>query len=125
MIAATVQRLMGCVDPAHILILTPFRPQRRLIRDTLDACGLRRVRVSTVHAAQGAEMHTVIFDPVKGNSRFLTDPDGPRLLNVAISRAQACFVLLASTGDLKHPVLYAIAEYISSAEQGSSASAGN
>jgi superfamily I DNA and/or RNA helicase len=124
MIAAIVQKLIGRVDPAHILILTPFRPQRRLIRDTLDACGLRKVRVSTVHAAQGAEMHTVIFDPVKGNSRLLTYPDGPRLLNVAISRAQACFVLLASTGDLKHPLLSAIAEYIRSVEHCSRASSG-
>jgi len=56
-------------------------------------------------------MHAVIFDPVKGNSPFLTYPDGPRLLNVA-SRAQARFVLFASTGDLKNPLLSAIAEYI-------------
>jgi DNA replication ATP-dependent helicase Dna2 len=125
MIAAIVQKLIGRLDPTHILILTPFRPQRRLIRDTLDACGLRKVRVSTVHAAQGAEMHTVILDPVKGYSRFLTDPqNGVRLVNVAISRAQACFILLASTGDLRHPLLAAIAEYITSAEQGSSASSG-
>jgi DNA replication ATP-dependent helicase Dna2 len=117
MTAAIVQRLIGRADPAHILILTPFVAQRKLIRETLNACGLRKVRVSTVHAAQGDEMHTVIFDLVKGNSRFLTDPEnGVRLLNVAISRAQACFVLLASTDDLRHPLLSAIAEYIRSAE---------
>jgi len=76
---------------------------------------VRRVRVSTVHAPQGAEMHTIIFDPVKGNSRFLTNPEnGERLLNVAISRAQACVVLLASIGDLEHPLLCAISESIRS-----------
>jgi hypothetical protein len=46
------------------------------------------------------------------------------LLNVAISRAQACFVLLASTGVLKNPLLSAIAEYIRSAEHCSGASSG-
>jgi superfamily I DNA and/or RNA helicase len=118
-VAAIVQQLIGRADPAHILILTPFRAQKKLIRDTLNGCGLRKVRVSTVHAAQGAEMHTVIFDPVKGNSRFLTNPEtGARLLNVAISRAQACFVLLASVGDLEHPLLTAIEEYIRSAKPG-------
>jgi DNA replication ATP-dependent helicase Dna2 len=114
-VAAIVQQLISHAGPAHILVLTPFVAQKKLIRDTLNARGLRKVRVSTVHAAQGSEMHTIIFDPVKGNSRFLTNPEtGARLLNVAISRAQACFVLLASIGDLEHPLLAAIAEYIRS-----------
>jgi DNA replication ATP-dependent helicase/nuclease Dna2 len=112
-VAAIVQQLMNRTGPAHILVLTPFVGQKKLIRDTLNARGLRKVRVSTVHAAQGSEMHTIIFDPVKGNSRFLTNPGtGARLFNVAISRAQACFVLLASVGDLEHPLLSAIADYI-------------
>lgn len=110
---AIAQELGTRIDHKNILILTPFVAQRRLIRKEMDARGMRRVRVNTVHAAQGAEFHTVIFDPVKGNSRFLMDPNsGPRLLNVAISRTQACFVLLASNGDLKHPLLSAIADYI-------------
>jgi superfamily I DNA and/or RNA helicase len=110
---AIAQELGTRIDHRNILILTPFVAQRRLIRKEMDARGMRRVRVNTVHASQGAEFHTVIFDPVKGNSRFLMDPkSGPRLLNVAISRTQACFVLLASNGDLKHPLLSAIADYI-------------
>jgi DNA replication ATP-dependent helicase Dna2 len=113
--AAIAQQLATQGNMAHILILTPFIAQRKLIRETLNARGLRKVRVSTVHAAQGAEVHTVIFDPVKGNSWFLTNQDnGARLFNVAISRAQACFVLVASVGDLQHPLLLAIAEYIRS-----------
>lgn len=120
-VAAIADQLGGRLDPAHILILTPFVAQKKLIREALNARGLRRVRVSTVHGATGAEMHTVIFDPVKGNSRFLTDPDiGERLLNVAISRTKACFVLLASIGDREHPLLSAIAEYIRSPEHSAS-----
>jgi len=110
---AIAQELGTRIDHRSILILTPFNAQKKLIRKELDARGMRKTRVSTVHAAQGAEIHTVIFDPVKGNSFFLRDSNnGPRLLNVAISRTQACFVLLASNGDLKHPLLSAIADYI-------------
>lgn len=112
-VVEVVQRLLVNVGPGQILILTPFVAQRTLIRKALDARGIRKIRVSTVHAAQGAEMHTVIFDAVKGNSPFLMNPKvGRRLLNVAISRAQACFVLLASNEDLKHPLLSTIADYI-------------
>lgn len=125
-VAATVQQLIADVNPAQILVLTPFVAQRKLIRASLNARGLRKVRVSTVHAAQGAEIHTVIFDPVNANSRFLTDPqNGARLLNVAISRAQACFILLASVGDLRHPLLFAIAKRIRPNEHCSQASSGS
>jgi DNA replication ATP-dependent helicase Dna2 len=111
--AEIAQQLGTYVDHAQILILTPFVAQRNLIREVLKTRGMRRVRVSTVHAAQGAEIHTVIFDPVKGRSPFLLDPqNGPRLLNVAISRAKACFVLLASAQDLRHPVLSLMADQI-------------
>jgi DNA replication ATP-dependent helicase Dna2 len=116
-VAAIAERLIANVNPTQILILTPFVAQRKLIRKMLDARGLNKVRVSTVHAAQGAERHVVIFDPVKGNSSFLNKPENrARLLNVAISRAQACFVLIASAGDLQHPLLSAIAEYMRSTE---------
>lgn len=112
-VSTIAQRLAARVDPSKILILTPFVAQRKLIRKALDAKNLRKTRVSTVHAAQGTEIHTVIFDPVKGDSWFLNKPENKnRLLNVAISRAQACFVLIASAGDLQHPVLAAIAAYI-------------
>jgi hypothetical protein len=43
---------------------------------------------------------------VRGDSWFLRKPDtGPRLINVAISRAQGCLVLLLSQGDREHPIL--------------------
>jgi DNA replication ATP-dependent helicase Dna2 len=101
-----VQQLVGSVNPSSILILTPFVPQRKLIREKLKAANLGHVRVSTVHAAQGSERHTIIFDPVRGDSWFLRKPDtGPRLINVAISRAQGCLVLLLSQGDREHPIL--------------------
>lgn len=116
MAVSIAQKLGIHVDHSKIMILTPFIAQRKLIRKELDARGIRRIRVSTVHAAQGAEFHTIIFDPVKGMSPFLLDfGKGSRLLNVAISRAQACFVLLASKGDLNNSLLAAIAAHIRNA----------
>jgi DNA replication ATP-dependent helicase Dna2 len=124
-IAMIAQQLIAHVNPAQILVLTPFVGQRKLIRKTLDARGLNKVRVSTVHAAQGAERLVVIFDPVKGNSSFLNKPENrARLLNVAISRAQACFVLIASVSDLQHPLLSQIAKHIGLTEHYGVASSG-
>jgi DNA replication ATP-dependent helicase Dna2 len=101
-----VQQLMRNIKPSSILILTPFVPQKKLIREKLKASGLSSIKVSTVHAAQGSERHTIIFDPVKGDSWFLRKPDvGPRLINVAVSRAQGCLILLLSRGDCEHPIL--------------------
>jgi len=111
-IAVQIAReLVNSVGASSVLILTPFVPQKKLIKDKLKLAGLSKVRVSTVHGAQGAEKHSVIFDPVKGDSRFLQKRQtGPRLINVAMSRARGCLVLLLSAGDCKNPVLADVAE---------------
>ena len=88
-----------------LLVITPFRAQRTLIRTFLRNAGLRRVSVSTVHRAQGTERHTVIFDPVDGGSDFLQTEDARRLINVAVSRAQARFVVCLSDYDRQNLLL--------------------
>lgn len=110
--AEVAQQLGAFMDPRQILILTPFAAQQNLIRQVLKERGMRRVRANTVHTAQGSEVHSVIFDPVKASGPLWNARNGRRLLNVAISRAQACFVLLASAGDLRHPLLSGIADQI-------------
>lgn len=96
-----------------LLVLTPFRAQRTLIRGQLKRQGLGgKVRVSTVHRAQGSEHNTVIFDPVEGDSDFLKTDDARRLVNVAISRAQARFALVLSPGDRANPLFDQIATII-------------
>lgn len=93
-----------------MVVLVPFRAQRSMIRRRLRDAGFNRVPVSTVHRAQGSQRHTVIFDPVDGASNFITDPNiGPRLINVAVSRAKARIVLLLSAGDMRNPLLDQIA----------------
>jgi len=58
-------------EEQDIIILTPFRAQRALIRQKLRQAHLRHVTVSTVHRSQGSERHTVIFDPTDGGNEFL------------------------------------------------------
>jgi superfamily I DNA and/or RNA helicase len=104
-----VAALVRHVEESDILILTPFRAQRTLIRTFVERAGCKRVKVSTVHRAQGSERHTVIFDPTQGNNNFLHTDDARRLVNVALSRAKARLVVLISPGDRENPLFDQIA----------------
>ncbi|NCT85015.1 MAG: ATP-binding domain-containing protein [Comamonadaceae bacterium] len=84
----------------ELIVLTPFRAQRALIRHCLRARGVpEALRVSTVHRAQGSEAPVVLFDPADGAQPFLQGEEAQRLLNVALSRAQAKLVLFVSPAD--------------------------
>lgn len=110
-VATWANELLGSyVEADDILILTPFRAQRALIRSRLRRQGKKEVRVSTVHRAQGSERKIVIFDPVDAGSPFLNSETGRRLINVAASRAQAHLIILAGAADLKNPHIAQIAE---------------
>jgi DNA replication ATP-dependent helicase Dna2 len=82
-------------DPdSEILILTPYRAQRHEIRKQLQSINASGVLASTVHRAQGSERSIVIFDPVRPSSEFVSSAEGMRLMNVALSRAQARLIVL-------------------------------
>jgi superfamily I DNA and/or RNA helicase len=105
LIETIIDNLAGSyVDPQDILVLTPFRAQRTLIRNFLKRCH-PEISVSTVHRAQGSERTLVIFDPVDGTSSFLKGRDGERLINVAISRAKAHVIVPFVRDDLENPAL--------------------
>lgn len=90
----------------ELIVLTPFRAQRALIRRCLAARGLdERVRVSTVHRAQGSEAPVVFFDPADGAQPFLQTEEAGRLVNVAMSRAQAKLIAFLSPADRGNPLL--------------------
>ncbi len=113
LIVKLVDDLVLAVDQSQILILTPYRAQRTLLRVFMKNAGYKQVLVSTVHRAQGSERNTVIFDPVLASNSFLNNQDlGPRLMNVAISRAQARLILIASPENLLNPVLDHIASIL-------------
>lgn len=100
----------GNVDADDLIVLTPFRAQRALIKQRLRACDVKGVRVSTVHRAQGSEVRIVVFDPVDASHPFLMTDDARRLINVAISRAQAKIVVACSPNDSLNPVFSQIAQ---------------
>lgn len=96
----------GQWQPEELIVLTPFRAQRALIRQRLSARGLpESLRVSTVHRAQGSEAPVVLFDPADGAQPFLHGEEAQRLLNVGLSRAQAKLVLFVSPADAASPLL--------------------
>jgi hypothetical protein len=101
----------GDWQPHELIVLTPFRAQRALIRQHLRACGApESLRVSTVHRAQGSEAAVVLFDPADGSQPFLQTEEARRLLNVALSRAQAKVVVFLSAADAANPLLAPIVQ---------------
>lgn len=108
-IEALVAELLGSyVEAEELLVLTPFRAQRALIRTMLRRDAARQIRVSTVHRSQGSESKIVIFDPVDAGGSFLNSASGRRLINVAASRAQAHLIVVVNDDDLKNPWIKAM-----------------
>lgn len=96
----------GGWQAGELIVLTPFRAQRALIRRCLAARGLGEVvKVSTVHRAQGSEAAVVFFDPADGAQPFLHTEEARRLVNVAMSRAQAKLIAFLSPADRGNPLL--------------------
>ena len=101
----------GDWQPQELIVLTPFRAQRALIRQRLRAWGVpESLRVSTVHRAQGSEAAVVLFDPADGSQPFLQTEEAQRLLNVALSRAQAKVLVFLSAADAANPLLAPIVQ---------------
>src|SRR6185312_4272747 len=113
-IGGVATKLAAQVGEGNVLVLTPYRAQRALIKIFLKNAGCSRVRVSTIHKAQGSECHTVIFDPVfSTGTKLLGDPEeGLRLINVALSRAKARLIVILSAGDAKNETLRRVAQVI-------------
>jgi DNA replication ATP-dependent helicase Dna2 len=112
-IADTVVAALASGDwqPQDLVVLTPFRAQRALVRRCLATRGLAAtVKVSAVHRAQGSESPVVLFDPVDGTQPFLRTDEAQRLVNVALSRAQAKVVVYLSASDAANPLLAPIVQ---------------
>ncbi|HVX39523.1 MAG TPA: AAA domain-containing protein [Gemmatimonadaceae bacterium] len=102
----------GAAATDDLLVLSPYRSQVQLLSEMLEVERRRlgaRLRISTVHRAQGAEAKTVILslDDARGAplSQFAAARDwrsaGSRLLNVGLSRARDRIILVADAGYLE------------------------
>jgi hypothetical protein len=93
--------------PARILIVSPYRPQAKLIELLLRESSLTsEVRAGTAHTFQGSEADVVILDLVNDEPHwkvnlFIPEGDGDnrRLLNVALTRARRRLIVV---GDLDY-----------------------
>ncbi|WP_123533807.1 AAA domain-containing protein [Halosimplex salinum] len=88
-------QLLDDVPPDEIGVITPYAAQVREIRRSLGEAdpALEAVTVDTIDAFQGSEKTAVLISLVRSNSEgslgFLGRPeDGPRRLNVALTRAK-------------------------------------
>ncbi len=95
----------------NVLILTPYRAQRRKIEEELRSIEVPLTLVSTVHRAQGSERKIVIFDPVCPTAEFVKGEEGRRLLNVAFSRAQCRLIVLLQQGWEMNPELHQLSKF--------------
>jgi len=92
----------------RIGIVSPYRAQTRLIDRIAKDRGLaQKIRIGTTHSFQGGEESTIILDCVEGPGAkrwsMLNDrdnPDAPKLLNVAFTRAEDKIYLVAHRGHL-------------------------
>lgn len=103
------------VEDARVIVLSPYRAQTQLLRETLGgAKGLRSVGVETVDSFQGQEADVVIISTVRTHRVGFVDND--QRLNVALTRAKrvlrvvgdaSFFLGLRGDSTLKNVVLYA------------------
>ena len=105
-----VARLLDVgVTPDDVGVITPYSGQIGKIRAALarlDHHGAGRVKVATVDAFQGSEREAIVVSFVRSNSEghsgFLTFPnEGPRRLNVALTRARKRCVLVGNFDTLR------------------------
>jgi len=105
-----VLRSVGLASSASDLgIIAPYRAQVSLLEDLLEEAELSHVTVGTVHRFQGAERDTIILDLTESDPHTLSSflggvslrDTGSRLLNVALSRAQARLLIVGNLSYLK------------------------
>src|SRR6266536_390704 len=88
------------MEPADILIVTPYNAQIRAIQRALAGIGQTGFRVGTVDKFQGQEAPAVIYSMATSSAdeapRVLDFLYDPHRLNVATSRARALAIIVAS-----------------------------
>jgi len=95
LVAHLLQDLTDTVPPAEIGVITPYAAQVHLLREILNehVTNADELTVDTIDSFQGSEKTAIIISMVRSNGDgdigFLgRAPDGPRRLNVALTRAK-------------------------------------
>nr|WP_238315125.1 AAA domain-containing protein [Segatella maculosa] len=79
-------------------VITPYRGQVHLLRRNISN---KLVEIDTIHKYQGREKDTIVFSTVL--SQYDDFCDNPNLVNVAVSRAKRCFVLITNGNETTKP----------------------
>lgn len=99
--AEEIIRQVRSGDPANTAVITPFRRQAQLIAQMLADQNLDGVKVGTIHSFQGDEKDTVILSCALSESTAQSTYDwlknNQELINVAVTRAQRHFTMIADT----------------------------
>ena len=105
MIATELTRQILEGGTSSVGIIAPYKAQSELITTMLENAGIPhdKAMAATVHKFQGNERECVIYDTVEGEgtgTKFMqggwTNSEAGRLLNVAISRAEGKFIMIAN-----------------------------
>ncbi len=90
-----ITELLETISPREIGVITPYSAQVEMIRELLDEHIEHgaKITVDTIDAFQGSEREAILLSLVRSNPTgsigFLgRQPDGPRRLNVALTRAK-------------------------------------
>ncbi|MCO4314632.1 AAA domain-containing protein [Pectobacterium versatile] len=84
------------VGPEKIGIVTPYRAQVEQANDLIDG---KKIKIDTAHKFQGREKDIIIYSPTANWAD--TFNDSPNLINVAVSRAKAQFIMVMSANLFK------------------------
>lgn len=105
-VAAQVQKSLNAgVDASDIGVITPYTGQKGLVESKLlsefDTNKAEKIKVQTIDSFQGGQREVIIVSFTvsndRNNSGFLAFPnEGPRRLNVALTRAKKRLVLIGN-----------------------------
>ena len=114
-VAAEARRLLSRgLPPTEIAIIAAYSAQARRLRELLRTERAAGLEIGTVDGFQGREKEAVIVDLVRSNEHgeigFLANT---RRMNVALTRARRCLIVLADSATLgEHPYYAAFLHYI-------------